>query len=287
MINNGRRLPYLHWLEDECFFSLCSRQHFFWGNHSPHETLKYLFGNLIKSFSHDFPRSLILLNGDAKSAWGSSEEIICKHTISPIFFPFRSPDQVHALKQAMDSRSLGVFKYKLGLITGRLGAEHPLKACTQCMILDNSIHGMEYWHLSHQLPGVITCPVHGCLLMVSTEIRQLSRKFRWILPDETALEYGYSSPSLSTLQKLQTMSLSAVALARLGLTCHFEPNIVAQVYKRAINIPENNWRAHQAVADHFAGYCSELQPYPPFSALPCSVECAKSFIAQMTRTPRS
>ncbi|QJI34851.1 TnsD family Tn7-like transposition protein [Pseudomonas sp. ADAK13] len=282
------RTAYLHWLEDECFFSLCSRQHLLCANHSSAETLSYLFGSETTSFSHDFPRSLELLNEDAKLTWGSSEEIIRKHTISPIFFPFQSPEHVGALEQAMNRPTLGSFKYRLGLVTGRFGGEHPLKACTQCMTADRALHGVAYWHLSHQFPGVSICPLHNCLLMESTENRQWSRRFQWVLPDEAALiTIGSRTPSASTLKTLQAMSIAVVALGKWGSSCRFEPSMVVQVYKAAINLQGISPHAREATAERFAEYCSILQPYPPFSALPCDAYCAIRFMTQMTRKPRS
>lgn len=287
MNHTGARHTYLHWLEDESFFSLCSRQHFFWANHSSEETLSSLFRGSTNSLSLDFPRGLELLNADAKSAWGGSEEIICEHTISPIFFPFQSSEHVHALKQAMNSPRLGSLKYRLGLITSRFGGEHPLKACIRCMTSDRSGHGVAYWHLSHQLPGVITCPIHGCLLIESRENRQWSRGIQWLLPHESSLvESSQSTPNASTLDTLQAMSSSALALAKLGTSCHFEPNTVAQVYKEAINRQGTSRHAREAIADRFAQFCSALQPYPPFLGLPCTRQCAIGFMSQMTRKPR-
>ncbi len=281
------RTPYLHWLKDECFFSLCSRQHLLCANHSSAETLSYLFGSNTKSFSHDFPRSLELLNEDAKLRWGSSEEIIREHTISPMFFPFQSSEHVDALKRAMNRPTLGSFKYRLGLVTGRFGGGHPLKACIQCMTSDRVLHGVAYWHLSHQFPGVSICPLHNCLLMESTENRQWSRRFQWLLPEEAALfTTGPRTPSPSTLKTLQAMSIAVVALGKLGSACRFEPSTVVQVYKDAINRQGTSKHAREATAERFAEYCSTLQPYPPFSTLPCDMHCAIRFMTQMTRKPR-
>lgn len=281
------RTPYLHWLEDECFFSLCSRQHFLCAKHSSAETLSDLFGSETKSFSHDFPRSLELLNESAKLIWGTSEKIIHEHTIAPIFFPFQSPENVDALERAMNRPTLGSFKYRLGLVTGRFGGEHPLKACIQCMAADRALHGVAYWHLSHQFPGVSICPFHNCLLLESKENRQWSRRFQWLLPDEAALiTIGPRTHSHSTLKTLQAMSIAVVALGKLGSSCRFEPSLVVRVYKDAINRRGISPHAREATAERFAEYCSTLQPYPPFSTLPCDMHCAIQFMSQMTRKPR-
>ncbi|NWB90301.1 TnsD family Tn7-like transposition protein [Pseudomonas agarici] len=283
----GKKTPFLNWLPDESFYSLCSRQHCFSGDQSTEETLSLLFGDIAKSFAHDFPNNLNLLNKGAMIAWGSPEQIICEHTISPIFFPFQSSEHVQALKDALLGPQLGSCKYKLGLVTGRFGGAHPLKACVKCMTADRSVYGTTYWHLSHQLPGVITCPIHGLLLMESTENRQWSRSFRWLLPDEPVLaEMGQATTDRSTLTALQTISNSSVALYRLGINSQFDLSKVVQVYKEAFSNLGTSKKACVAAVDRFAEYCSVLEPFPPFSALPRDRQHAIGFISQMTRKPR-
>lgn len=283
----GRRTPFLHWLPDESFYSICSRQHIFLGNQAPGETLNFLFGARAKSFSHDLPNNLSFLNEGAKSAWGDSEEIICKHSIAPLFFPFQSLERIEDFKEAMRSPSLGSLKYRLGLVTGKFGGEHPLKACLKCMKADRSTFGTTYWHLSHQIPGVTVCPIHGSLLMESTENRQWSRRYQWLLPDEgSLLTSGQPSIDPATLIALQTVSDSAVALCKMGTTAHFDPVTVAQVYKEACSKLGTSRKARESAADCFAQCCTELQPYPPFTALGCSRRWALGFISQMARKPR-
>lgn len=283
----GKHTPLLHWLPDECFYSLCSRQHVFMGNQSSGQTLNFLFGNSAKSFAHDLPYNLSTLNERANSTWGSPEEIICQHTISPIFFPFQSLEHVHDLKQALQGPQLGSLKYRLGLITGRFGGEHPLKACLKCMSADRFTFGATYWHLSHQIPGVTTCPKHGSLLMESTKNRQWTRGYQWLLPDESSLVTGSQSAiNTSALKALQTMSESAIALCTMGTTTHFDQMTVAEVYKEALSKLGTSREARVTTADCFAQRCSELQACPPFSALPCSRRWAIGFISQMTRKPR-
>lgn len=283
----SKQPPFLYWLPDECFYSLCSRQHIFMGGQSPEETLKFLFGDSATAFAHDFPKNLGLLSERARSCWGSPEDIICEHTISPIFFPFQSTENIQQLKLALSGSQLGSLKYKLGLITGRFGGAHPLKACLKCMTADQSAYGFTYWHLSHQIPGVTICPIHGFLLMESTENRQWSRGYQWLLPDENALvTAGQSALRPATLTALETMSESAVALCKMGVNTQFDPRTVALVYKEAFSKLGASQNAREAAADCFAQHCSELQPCPPFAALPCSRRCAIGFISQMTRKPR-
>ncbi len=148
------RTPVTNWLPDETFYSVCSRQHCILGNTTPSATLAWLFGSPAAGTCHDLPYNLGALNAAARAAWGDSHSIINAHTILPFFLPFRTEEHAHQAKQTMEGPQLGSLKYRLGLLTGRFGAEHPLKACTRCMATDLSEYGCAYWHLSHQYPGV-------------------------------------------------------------------------------------------------------------------------------------
>lgn len=278
---------YLNWLEDECFFSVCSRQHIFWGGSHPQETLQSIFECDVEYYNHDFPRNLGSLNKNAIAAWGKSDAIIEEHTIAPMFFPFQSTEHVNAHKEVMKGRNLGPIKYKLGLITGRFGGEHPLKACTKCILDDRNTCGVAYWHLTHQLPGVTICPLHHCLLKESTENRQWSRAFNLCIPSESILIEPKSSPlDDDTLSTLRNVSNAAVKLRALGSTARFEKELVAQVYERELARVGTSRRNKEAAARNFVHHCMTLRKHAQFSSLPASYVCALAFISQMTRKPR-
>lgn len=282
-----RSKAYLNWLEDECFFSLCSRQHIFWANSSPQETLASLFECNIESYCHDFPRNLNSLNKNAIAAWGSVEEIIDEHTIATMFFPFQSAEHQTAHKEAMKSESLGSIKYKLGLVTGRFGGEHPLKACSECIISDRRMHGVTYWHLSHQFPGVTICPIHNCVLRESKENRQWSKAFGWFTPSESILiESSYLAFDDDAFKALTNISHAATKLGKLRGRTRYEPELVAQVYGAALVRLGTSRREKDAAAQSFAHHCSLLRQHPQFWSLPDSVMCAIAFTSQMTRKPR-
>ena len=287
MSTTSDRSTYLNWLEDECFFSVCSRQHIFWANYSPRETLAFLFNPGINSYSHDFPRNLDSLNPNAVAAWGSVEDIINQHTIAPIFFPFQSLENALAHKEAMKGENLGSIKYKLGLITSRYGGEHPLKACNECILDDRATHGIAYWHRTHQFPGVTICEKHGCLLKEAKENRQWSRTFSWFIPSEDILiEDEPCAIEDSAFEALKSISTAAIKLGELGPWTRFEPGLVAQVYESTLARMGTSRLEKMAAAEDLAQHCSKLRMHPQFWPLPSSSLCAIAFTSQMTRKPR-
>ncbi|UVM05100.1 TnsD family transposase [Pseudomonas laurylsulfatiphila] len=221
------------------------------------------------------------------SGLGDSLSIMREHTILPVFFPFQSDQQIAAVFQTIKSAQIGSIKYRLGLLTGRFGAEHPLKACIACMSHDQTSHGTAYWHLSHQYPGVVLCPIHGLMLRESTINRQWSGSFQWVLPSEASLAAATSPVPSATAQKaLQQLGKGVLDLASCGDSRRFHPMTVRSVYKEALVQLGISEPERISASIDFAEYSSQLQPYPPLTSLPTTVQRAEAFISQLTRNPR-
>lgn len=277
----------LRWLEDETFYSLCCRQHHFLAHLKTSATLAWLFGSDHCAITHDFPCNLDALNSQTKAAWGDPMSIICEHTILPVFFPFQSEQQIAAVVQTMKNTQIGSIKYRLGLLTGRFGAEHPLKACTACMATDCASYGTAYWHLTHQYPGVVLCPIHGFMLRESTINRQWSGSFQWAMPSEDFLAAATAPmPSATAKKALQQLGTGVQDLASCGTSRRFNPMIVRSVYKEALGQLGISKQERVRAAVSLAEYASQLQPYPPLTSLPITAQRAEAFIDQLTRNPR-
>lgn len=280
--------PILRWFDDETFFSLCSRQHQFLGHLDTSSTLEWLYGSSPRSISHDFPSNLSSLDPRVTALWGEPTSIIYDHTILPLLIPFQCRDRIDNAVLAMKSPAIGSMKYSLGLVTGRFGAEHPLKACTSCMREDRLTLGVAYWHLSHQYPGVVLCPIHEELLKECIENRQWSGRFKWVLPSEELFE-SYSRPYPSDVAKnaLKTMSEAVLDLVSVAKSLCFDPDIVSNVYKDALVLSGAIFDVQNKAVTSFAEYASLIQPYSPYTALPTTPSKASAFIAQLTRKARS
>jgi len=70
-----------------------------------------------------------------RAVLGDPDVIISRRTIFPFFRPFQSQEHIQAALNIMKGLQLGSIKYKLGLVTGRFGAEHPLKHVTPVLML--------------------------------------------------------------------------------------------------------------------------------------------------------
>lgn len=276
----------LKWLEDETFFSICSRQHAAWGNLHLKTTFGMLFDSISHATKHDFPHSLDTLQANIRSVWGGAESIIFRHTIFPLFMPFQSQPRIQAVMPMLKGDSLGSIKYRLGLITGRFGAEHALKACSCCIETDISCYGVAYWHLSHQFPGVLICPVHNVWLQESALNRRWAGRFQLALPAQAAL-IPQPAKDLDpiTLDAVIQLADSVLDLASLGPSKSFNPLLVRSVYRNALgNLGHRSPTSLQAAS--FAQHSSRIQPFHPLTSLPTSTQTASTYIEQLIRSPR-
>jgi hypothetical protein len=184
---------------------------------------------------------------------------------------------------ALRGPHLGSIKYQLGLVTGRFGAEHPLKACSGCIDADVRTHGVAYWHLAHQYPGVIICPTHKLWLQESTINRQWSGRFQWALPKKaTLVPSAYETGDHAQCALLQLAS-SVLGLADVGTSRSFDPQIVRAVYRTRLREMGFLNPSSPKAAALLVGHTAELQPFHPFKSLPTTAQGASTYIQQLVR----
>lgn len=172
------------WLPDETVFSWCSRYHRYSVNSRAYVTSRQLFGNQRGGYAHDLPSRIDEFVERTQGVLGTSEGVIGDRTLLPFYLPFRPLDKGKEAELRMRGPGVRSLKYQLGLLTSGLGADHPLKACPVCMEVDKHRHGVAYWHLAHQFPTSLVCPLHRKLLIRSAQKCQQLARFQWVLPSD-------------------------------------------------------------------------------------------------------
>ncbi|MFW9082214.1 TnsD family Tn7-like transposition protein [Pseudomonas sp. P2757] len=270
------KIPHVCWLPGETFFSLCSRQHVCSGNVLPGITSAQMFGLSQRSIKHDLPYGMDAFEQHTDGIWGSADSILAERTILSFFAPFQSAATIRFAVATLKGNQLGSLKYRLGLVTGGFGAEHPLKGCAECLEENMCVTGIPYWRLAHQYPGVLVCPVHGSLLHECTQNRHWCGRFTWTVPSKKVL----ADPLIRDLTEPERAVLNVLAdavldLAALGFKAWFDPVAVSLTYRQHLN-----------AAVSFRDHVAPLRRFHPFEGLPSSDEEAASFVSQMTRRPR-
>ena len=154
------------WLPGETLYSLCSRYHHLSGNRLAADTCLQLFTAQDAGFLHDFPSHLESFVARTQGVLGSVDVLARRHTLLGFYTPFRRERDVTEAISVMASDSVQDLKFRLGLPSSRVGADHPLKGCPACIESDRRTEGVSYWHLEHQWPSVWVCREHDQLLHV-------------------------------------------------------------------------------------------------------------------------
>lgn len=270
--------PRLDWLPDETLFSLCSRQHLVMGNLNPATTSIAVLGLRQQFIKHDIPCGIAALEKTGFEYWGSAESVILNHTIFSLFVPFQNKVKIEDAIRTVKSGRIDSTKYRLGLVSSGFGAEHPLKACLYCMREDMHTHGIAYWHLTHQYPGVLICPRHQAWLMASTKSRRWSGRFEWSLPAEEFLIEQASSQKLWSRPVFLALADDVIDLASIGRATSFESWAVAATYRTAV--------LQGSRAASLLERTEPLRRFHLFESLPADKKSSESFVNQLIRSPR-
>lgn len=230
------QLPHVtQWLPQETLYSLASRHHRVSGNTLPSETSQQLFGHGRQSSMHDIPSRIDEFVRRTEGILGDAERVVRERSLLPFFFPYRTPFDAANAISAVRQGGVGGLKGRLGILASRLGAAHPLKACPQCVLDDQQVHHVSYWHMEHQWPGAWAClrhqiPLHFAQFKVNGEGR-----FHWCLPIDVMLAPGIEPHRFEASRDiLVRLSEGACSLGTLPKGFHFSPTRLAATYKNGL-----------------------------------------------------
>jgi len=284
-LNIAAPWPMPQWLPDETFFSLASRYHAISGNRLPAHTSLALFGHRRWGNQHDFPTHLdqFVLRTDGRM--GGANMIAMARTVLPFYLPLRSDADGTAALESLMGPPNGMLKYRLGILTSRFRANHPLKACPVCMKEDAAEHGLAYWHRSHQFPGVWVCLLHSELLQEATVKSTGVSRFGWLLPTASTMR-----PVMNDVTGIDRID-GLVRFARLvDEWIQLSPGAVNAdamgiTYKYAIS-ELGLLKDRNAIASRYCQAISPLRAVPELAALPATPHDALSQVNRWFFSPR-
>lgn len=287
-------IPIPEWLPDETLFSLLSRIHQLWGYQYSWQTTRQLFGRRGIGYHHDLPGHLSELT--QRVGFLSFPELrLARHkTLLHYYRLFLSVEEEHAFATAMFDGDASHLKMQLGILTSRFRANHPLKACPECLRRDLADHGWAYWHLSHQFPGVWICPKHDQLLQTSRLKSTGVGRFDWHMPslatlapwDSMVLEsIDRNRPCIQSLSNKILQLVSQANVLRLN-HAHLQRSYLAELQRRGWLTSAGHLKLTQ-LGRSFLEYANSLRSIPELSALPKSEDEAKIQLGRLFRSPRS
>jgi hypothetical protein len=112
----------------------------------------------------------------------TSEELIFRHSILPIFKPFVERDRYLAISEELvvDDKSRSMVK--IGINASSLKYPRYYRYCPLCANEDLQNYAYQYWRRQFQLPGVKVCSKHRCLLRSTIFELKPSRRHMFIDP---------------------------------------------------------------------------------------------------------
>ncbi|UCU98610.1 TnsD family transposase [Acidovorax radicis] len=282
----------LSWLPDETFFSLVSRHHQLWGHVTSAQTCQLIFGSARAGTHHDLPNSLGAFSQRTNALLGEVDFIARERTLLKFYAAFAPPGETENAVACMSSASVAHLKLRLGILTSRFRANHPLKACPQCMEQDLRETGWAYWHLKHQFPGVWKCTTHKQPLLQSALKANGVERFQWLLPRLSELNPASVAP-IETVSSSVLLSLAEL-IEHLVQSAEHQPLLLGKLHE--VYRPElqaRGWIAGVAsfrtgqIATAFLNYCEPLRRIPEFDSLAEDEEGMAMQLGRLLRPPRS
>lgn len=163
--------------------------------------LKYYIGSTSKQWSAQFPSFISQVSAFSGIPF---QQLLFEHSVYPVYRAFLSKGVANKVEELLQIGSSLNVESKMSLVANRLQASGELKYCPLCVQDDLENYAWEYWHIQHQLPGVIACVAHQCKLIVF----QINRKRLLLPPTEKNIHLSASDAAI----KLSTLSESLFEL---------------------------------------------------------------------------
>ena len=168
---------------DETLCSFLSRQVMASGFPSCRVAQQSLWGNHNLQLNTNFP-SLIPWISDNFGI--HPVELLDNHTCLNYFKPYLGQSKYELVKQALLTGDVEFVQKWLGITSNRVKESGSLYYCPECVNDDLEQYGVAYWHRTHQLHGLITCPAHAQQLL---EVKVTRREVA--LPPQRHNEIGH------------------------------------------------------------------------------------------------
>ena len=281
----------LQWLPGETLFSLLSRQHLLSGAALASRTSERFFGRSRAGSQHDFPSHLASFVERTGGQLGDLRSVAEDRTLLSFYRAFISPLECRQAIESMAGDSVAHLKLRLGILTSRFRAHHPLKACPACMAEDWQLTGWAYWHMGHQYPGVWTCAKHSQVLLASKLKATGVQRFQWSLPRSNELCDAHLPTSSDALDRFDRLSQLIGALVDIGTD---EPWSVPSLYLTYRNaLKSRGWLTMtgslrmKVIVPEFLEFVRPLRCVDELKGLPRTSSEAYDMLGRILRPPRS
>ncbi|MFD1780816.1 TnsD family Tn7-like transposition protein [Fredinandcohnia salidurans] len=174
---------------DELLYSGIARYHLMSGNFAHKHSVNNIFEEKLVCSTVDLPTHVKYLSNKINNIY-TVKQLIRDHTLYAYYSTFLPKEKAIQIFNLMSEGSpWGEVHISLGLASSAVKRPRYLRYCRECVTEDITSYKEPYWHRSHQIPGVIFCPIHKVEL-VETDILSPTRehKFRYVPLIQVELE---------------------------------------------------------------------------------------------------
>ncbi|MBL0385553.1 TnsD family transposase [Tumebacillus sp. ITR2] len=217
---------------DELLYSWFARYHLYCNNASPKQTMIDLYGDEKQLAVPDLPTNLEEINGRVRHfIKQTADDWISQHTFFRFYTSFALPEFRARAQETMRTNARDSSLHMLtGVMASTFKDKKYFEYCAICAEEDLKTHGEMYWHLPHQLPGVLVCTKHGVPLRKSLAPFRPDNRHHYVAATRE------TCPSLApiisydpkTMEHLQEISLEAERLVQRDYT--FDREAIRQTY---------------------------------------------------------
>ncbi|WP_298150317.1 TnsD family Tn7-like transposition protein [Flavobacterium sp.] len=168
-------------VDGETVYSWLSRYHLWAGHNSFRKHSLALFGVNTAQAAAEFPCFLRTLSQKT----GVDVDWIINHMVDVAFYkPFLTEFQYSALLNSLRVGKTTSLQTQLGMIANRITPGRELYWCPKCVECDLEKRGFPFWHVEHQIVGLLSCPIHKMEFVSLKKIRSQA-----ILPTVSDFKY--------------------------------------------------------------------------------------------------
>jgi hypothetical protein len=258
-------------LPDETLYSLVSR--IAWLNGVPSDRLacELLLGDLGVPRVSDAIVDLVHFCTATEYAYGKPDDVLGSLTIWPFFRNMATHQSVEVPRAESPDDRRRVTLLDLGLAGLSNMQPHIWRWCSACISRDIEEYGLAYWHRTHQLPGVVICPLHG-LSLNEAHIPYWARQKCFLAPE--SVQAGFESIISCSGDHWAGVALEIAGFAKNALdggSGEVTPAIIQGAFSdglRAMNLIDGktHMHAHRFVSrflDHY-GELTHINQFSPF-----------------------
>lgn len=226
-------------IQEETLYSLIARYSAIIGYSNPRWVLQDCFGgDGGGSASPYLPSRLGRLVAELPTGHPYTvDQLIDRHTLLPYYARFVDPAKLRQARRSMEGSPGRSVSFALGLHVCRIQIPRGLQFCPECAVRDTVACGAPVWRRVHQLPGVLVCPDHGCVLRAARGTRtDRTENRRFVALD-------LSVPSTPAAKRSRTIFENLARSSEWLLSNHGEPVGLERLRERLLDVlTSQGWR---------------------------------------------